>query len=165
MKIFVLRHGMTSNADADEDRELTETGVTEVENVVNLRLDDLRGVTRIYSSPLKRVKQTLYIAKRLIGFAGSIEESPYMKTGSRLPEIVKFANELDFGGGDVLVSSHQSCTSILVLWLTGEDILIPNGSLLAIDVETPEQGAGKVLWQESRDSSEVKRTTGFVDQF
>jgi len=165
VKIFVLRHGMTSNADADEDRELTATGVTEVENVVNLRLDDLKGVTRIYSSPLKRVKQTLYVAKRVMGFAGSVDESQYLKTGSRLPEIVSFANQLDFGGGDVLVSSHQSCTSILVLWLTGEDILIPNGSLLAIEVDEPKQGAGAILWQESRDGSNVKRAVNFVDQF
>ncbi len=156
---------MTSNADADEDRELTETGVREVEDVVRLRLEELANVTRIYSSPLKRVKQTLYIAKRIMGFAGSVEESQYLKTGSRLPEIVSFANELDFEGGDVLVSSHQSCTSILVLWLTGEDILIPNGSLLAIDVDKPEQGAGTILWQESRDGSNVKRAVNFVDQF
>ena len=127
---------MTSNADADEDRELTEIGVKEVEDVMTLRKSDLSGVKHIYSSPLKRVKQTLYIAKRIMGFAGSIEESRYLKTGSRLPEIVSFANELDFDGGDALVSSHQSCTSILVLWLTGEDILIPNGSLLAIEVES-----------------------------
>jgi phosphohistidine phosphatase SixA len=165
MKIFVLRHGMTSNADADEDRELTEKGVVEVENVVNRRLDDLKGVARIYSSPLKRVKQTLCIARRLIGFAGSVEESQYMKTGSRLAEIVSFASELDFEGGDVLVSSHQSCTSILILWLTGEDILMPNGSLLAIDIDEPEQSTGTILWQESRDGSNVKRAVNFVDQF
>ena len=156
---------MTSNAETDEARELTETGVQEVEKVVNLRLDDLKGVRHIYSSPLLRVKQTLYIAKRLIGFPGSIKESPYLKTGSRLPEIVNFANELDFDSGDVLVSSHQSCTSILVLWLTGEDILISNGSLLAIDVDKPEQGAGTILWQESHNSRDVKRATDFVDQF
>ena len=156
---------MTGEADSDEDRELTEKGVQEVENVVNLRLDDLKSVKKIYSSPLKRVKQTLYIAKRLIGFAGSIEESQYLKTGSRLKEIVSFANELDFEDGDVLVSSHQSCTSILVLWLTGEDILISNGSLLAIDVDKPEQGRGKILWQESHNSRDVKRAVNFVDQF
>jgi hypothetical protein len=52
-----------------------------------------------------------------------------------------------------------------VLWLTGEDILIPNGSLLAIDVEKPAQGAGKILWQESHNSREVKRASDFVDQF
>lgn len=156
---------MTSNADADEDRELTDIGVKEVEDVVGLRRNELTGVTRIYSSPLKRVKQTLYIAKRIMGFAGPVEESQFLKTGSRLPEIVGFANELDFDGGDVLVSSHQSCTSILVLWLTGEDVLIPNGSLLAIEVDKPEQGAGTILWQESRDGSNVKRAVNFVDQF
>lgn len=156
---------MTSNAETDEARELTATGVIEVEKVVNLRLDDLSGVGRIYSSPLKRVKQTLYIAKRLIGFPGSVEDSQYLKTGSRLKEMIDFVNELDFDGGDVLVSSHQSCTSILVLWLTGEDILISNGSLLAIEVDKPEQGAGTILWQESHNSREVKRATDFVDQF
>jgi len=165
MKIFVLRHGMTSNADADEDRELTETGVKEVEDVVRLRRDDLSGVTHIYSSPLLRVKQTLEIAARILDLQEPVVESQYLKTGSRLPEIVSFANELDFAGGDVLVSSHQSCTSILVLWLSGEDILIPNGSLLAIDVDKPEQGAGTILWQESRDGSNVKRAVNFVDQF
>ena len=165
MKIFVLRHGMTSEAEADEDRELTEKGIKEVENVVSLRVDDLQNVERIYSSPLKRVKQTLDVAKRKIDFAGPIEESQYLRTGSRLNEIVNFVNELDFDAGDVLVSSHQSCTSILVLWLTGEDILISNGSLLAIDVEKPAQGAGTILWQESHNSREVKRATNFVDQF
>lgn len=165
MKIFVLRHGMTSEAEIDEDRELTERGVKEVENVVNLRLADLQGVARIFSSPLKRVKQTLYVARRLIGFAGAVEESQYLKTGSRLNEIIRFVNELEFDGGDVLVSSHQSCTSILVLWLTGEDILISNGSLLAIKVDRPEQGAGTILWQESHNSREVKRAVDFVDQF
>lgn len=165
MKIFVLRHGMTSNADADEDRVLTDTGVKEVEDVMSLRRADLAGVTHIYSSPLLRVRQTLDIAARILEFSAPIIESQNLKTGSRLPEIVNFANELDFEGGDVLVSSHQSCTSILVLWLTGEDILIPNGSLLAIDVEKPERGAGTILWQESRDGSNVKRTVSFVDQF
>lgn len=165
MKIFVLRHGMTSEADADEDRELTDKGVAEVENVLNRRLDELQGIAHIYASPLKRVKQTLYVARRVTGFAGAIEESQYLKTGSRLPEIVSFVNELDFNGGDVLVSSHQSCTSILVLWLTGEDILIPNGSLLAIEVEKAEQGAGKILWQESQNSRDVKRAADMVDQF
>jgi len=165
MKIFVLRHGMTSEAEIDENRELTERGVKEVENVVKLRLTDLQGVARIFSSPLKRVKQTLYVARRLIGFAGAVEESQYLKTGSRLNEIIKFVNELEFDGGDVLVSSHQSCTSILVLWLTGEDILISNGSLLAIEVDKPEQGAGTILWQESHNSREVKRAVDFVDQF
>lgn len=165
MKLFVLRHGMTTEAETDEARALGEKGVAEVENVLALRLDELKGITAIYSSPLLRVRQTLNVAKRVLGFHGDIRESPFLKTGSRLDEIKRFATELDLDGGDVLVSSHQSCTSILVLWLTGEDILISNGSLLYIDVVKLEQGGGKILWQESHNSREVKRAVNFVDQF
>jgi phosphohistidine phosphatase SixA len=156
---------MTAESVTDERRELSEKGIKEVEDVVQLRLADLQGITRIYSSPLLRVKQTLEIAAKIIGLEKPIIESKYLKTGSRLNEIVSFVGELDFDAGDVLVSSHQSCTSILVLWLTGEDILISNGSLLAIEVEKPEQGAGRILWQESHNSREVKRAVDFVDQF
>jgi len=165
VKLFVLRHGMTTEAETDEARELGEKGVSEVENVLALRLDELDNITSIYSSPLRRVKQTLYVAKRVLGFHGDIQESEFLKTGSRLDEIKSFAASLDLDGGDVLVSSHQSCTSILVLWLTGEDVLISNGSLLCIDVRKLEQGGGDILWQESHNSREVKRAVNFVDQF
>ncbi len=165
MRLFILRHGITTEADADADRELSEKGVKEVENVVQLRRDDLQNVTRIFSSPMIRVKQTLEVAEKILGLKNIIVESPYLMTGSRLNEIVSFIGELEFDGGDVLVSSHQSCTSILVLWLTGEDILIPLGSLLAIEVDRAAQGAGEILWQESHNSSDVKRATSFVDQF
>jgi phosphohistidine phosphatase SixA len=165
MKFFILRHGMTAESDADERRELSEKGIGEVEHIVRLRRSDMKRVTRFYSSPMIRVRQTLEIAARILGFQGAIVESQNLTTGSRLSAIVSFVDDLDFQGGDILVSSHQSCTSILVLWLTGEDILIPNGSLLAIDVEKPAQGCGKILWQESQNSSEVKRASNFVDQF
>ena len=108
---------------------------------------------------------SLEIAARILGLPGPIVESPNLTTGSRLNEIISFVGGLDFADGDILVSSHQSCTSILVLWLTGEDVLIPNGSLLALEVEKPAQGGGKILWQESQNSSEVKRAINFVDQF
>jgi phosphohistidine phosphatase SixA len=156
---------MTAESVADELRVLSDKGIKEVEDVVRLRLDDLRNVQHIYSSPHIRVKQTLEIAASLLGFSRPIIESQYLTTGSRLKEIVSFVGELDLDAGDTLVSSHQSCTSILVLWLTGEDVLIPNGSLLAIEVDKPQQGGGTILWQESRDSSQIKRATDFVDQF
>ncbi len=165
MILFILRHGATAESDADELRELSEKGIKEVENIVLRRCDDLRGVARIYSSPMLRVRQTLEIAARILDFEQPIIESQNLTTGSRLNEIISFVGDLDFAAGDTLVSSHQSCTSILVLWLTGEDILISNGSLLAIDVTRPAQGCGKILWQESQNSSEIKRASQFVDQF
>ena len=156
---------MTAESDADECRELSNRGIREVEDVVRLRRDDLIDVKQIYSSPHIRVKQTLEIARKMLDSHATITESQYLTTGSRLDEIVSFVGELDLDGGDTLLSSHQSCTSILVLWLTGVDVLIPNGSLLAIAVDKPEQGGGTILWQESRDGGQIKRATDFVDQF
>ena len=75
MKIFILRHGMTAESDADENRVLSEKGIKEVEDVVNLRYEDLRSVTRIYSSPLLRVRQTLAIAAKILGFNSPVIES------------------------------------------------------------------------------------------
>lgn len=165
MKLFVLRHGMTTDSNADESRELSEKGVSEVESVLAIRLAELRHIQVMYSSPLLRVRQTLKVAKHILSFHGKVQESQYLKTGSRLDEIKRFVAELDVDGGDILVSSHQSCTSILVLWLTGEDILISNGSLLCIEVSRLEQGGGTILWQESHNSREVKRAVNLVDQF
>jgi phosphohistidine phosphatase SixA len=165
MKLFILRHGMTAESDADAKRQLSEKGVEEVEKVLQMRRAELGGVTKMFSSPMLRVKQTLRIAARVLGHHSAIVESENLTTGSRLNEIIAFVNELDFESGDVLVSSHQSCTSILVLWLTGEDILIPNGSLLAIEVSGPVQGSGKVLWQISHNGDQIKRASNFVDQF
>jgi phosphohistidine phosphatase SixA len=119
----------------------------------------------MYSSPLLRVRQTINVAKRVLDFRGEIHESQYLKTGSRLNEIKGFVAQLDFDGGDILVSSHQSCTSILVLWMTGEDLMISNGSLLCIEIDRLGQGGGNIIWQESHNSREVKRTTNLVDQF
>jgi len=45
-----------------------------------------------------------------------------------------------------------------VFWLTGEDILIPSGSLLAIDVEDLAYGKGKILSHDSAGSNEVKHS-------
>jgi len=165
MKLFVLRHGVTTESITDEGRELSDRGVVEVENVLSLRLHELRQISAMYSSPLLRVRQTINVAKRVLDFRGEIHESHYLKTGSRLNEIKGFVAQLDFDDGDILVSSHQSCTSILVLWMTGEDLMISNGSLLCIEIDRLGQGGGNIIWQESHNSREVKRTTNLVDQF
>ncbi|MDB2365337.1 histidine phosphatase family protein [Luminiphilus sp.] len=165
MKLFVLRHGMTTESITDEGRELSDRGAVEVENVLSLRLHELRQISAMYSSPLLRVRQTINVAKGVLDFRGEIHESHYLKTGSRLNEIKGFVAQLDFDGGDILVSSHQSCTSILVLWMTGEDLMISNGSLLCIEIDRLGQGGGNIIWQESHNSREVKRTTNLVDQF
>ncbi len=165
MKIFILRHGITGDAPTDAERDLTTKGRQEVVKIVREKLAELSGVTQIYSSPMKRVKNTLDIAANLMKFEGEIVVDPNLTTGSRLPELTAFMQKIDPSAGDVLISSHQSCTSILVLLLTGEDVLIPNGSLLCIEADEMAQGKGRILWQESANGDEIKRSEFFVDMF
>lgn len=165
MKIYVLRHGITGDAETDLDRQLTPKGVEEVESVVTRHKYELASVKHVICSPLPRVRHTVDLAAAIIGYKGDIVESDDFSTGSRLKEIVRCMETVNPDDGDLMVSSHQSCTSILVLWLSGEDILIPNGSLLAIEAEELAQGKGKILWQDSASSDEIRRTTNFVDQF
>ena len=164
MKIFILRHGITGDAPTDAERDLTSAGRQEVVKIMRQKLDALGEVTQIYSSPMIRVKNTLDIAANLMKFEGEIVVDENLTTGSRLPELTAFMNSIDPSAGDIMISSHQSCTSILVLVLTGEDILIPNGSLLCIEAEEVAQGKGKILWQESASGAGIKRTEFFVDQ-
>lgn len=163
MKLFILRHGITGEAPTDAERDLTSGGRAEVVKIVRQKLDQLNAVTQIFSSPLMRVKNTCDIAANLIGFAGQIAVDEDLGTGKRLDELKEFLGRIDVTRGDVIISSHQSCTSIIVLWLTGEDILIPNGSLICIDAEELNRGKGKIIWQESASGGDIKRTEHFAD--
>jgi len=164
MKIFVLRHGITGDSESDEARELTGKGIAEVEAAVSRHLDELSSVQQVLCSPMPRVRHTVDIATRLMNFDGQVKETDDFMTGSRFKEIVGAMQAVNPAEGDLLVSSHQSCTSILVLWLTGEDILIPNGSLLALEVEELSYGKATILWQDSASGNEIKRTVDFADQ-
>ena len=163
MKLFILRHGITGDAPTDEERDLTSGGRAEVVKIVRQKLDQLGGVTQIYSSPMVRVRNTLDIAANLMKFSGEIVVQEDLGTGKRLGELKDFLERIETSDGDVMISSHQSCTSIIVLWLTGEDILIPNGSLVCIEAEELGRGKGKILWQESASGQEIKRTEHFAD--
>ena len=163
MKIFILRHGITGDAETDAERDLTSAGRQEVVKIVRQKVEDLQGIKRIYSSPMVRVKNTIDIAKNLMGFEGEVIVEPNLNAGSRLPELNAFMDSIDPSAGDIMISSHQSCTSILVLVLTGEDLLIPNGSLICIETNEVAQGKGKIVWQESASGAEIKRTENFVD--
>lgn len=163
MKVFILRHGITGDAPTDAERDLTSAGRREVVKIVRQKIDTLAEVTQIYSSPMIRVTNTLEIAANLMKFEGEIVVDEDLTTGSRLPELISFMSSIDPDAGDIMISSHQSCTSIIVLWLTGEDVLIPNGSLLCINTEEMAQGKGEILWQESASGAEIKRTEHFAD--
>lgn len=165
MKLFLLRHGMTARADNDTLRRLTPDGIAALKDVMGRRKDELSAVKAIHSSPMERVRETARLAGDVIGFQGEVFDNPSLMKLTRGEEIIQSIENLDLDGGDILLVSHESSLCNLMLWLAGEDILMSNSSLTAIETAELKLGQGRLLWQESPNSSEIKRTAAFVDQF
>lgn len=165
MKVFLLRHGMTARADSDGERSLTADGVAVLEDVMSRRSDELAGVNKVFTGPLGRIRETAIIAAKVIGYQGDIVDNQSLRKLTRGEEITATLEHIDMSAGDLLLVSHESSLCNLMLWLAAEDILMSNSSLSAVETNSWSRGAGTLLWQESPNSREIKRTSSFVDQF
>ncbi len=164
MKLYLLRHGMTARADDDTLRRLTEDGIVALKNVVDRRKASLFDIEEVHSSPMGRVRQTAEIASEIFKFKGEVTDNESLMKLTRAEDIVPTLQHLT-ASSNVMLVSHESSLCNFLLWLTGDDILMSNSSLTAVRTEKLERGAGKVLWQESPNSSKIKRTADFVDMF
>ena len=165
MKVFLLRHGMTARAESDIARSLTDDGVAALKNVMSRRPEELVNVRSIETGPLGRVRETATTAAEMISYDGEIIDNQSLNKLSRAHEIIATLKDVDDYSGDLMLVSHESSLCNFMLWLAGEDILMSNSSLSAIETDGWSRGAGRLLWQESPNSREIKRTSSFVDQF
>jgi phosphohistidine phosphatase SixA len=68
LTLFVLRHGEAEfHLGSDASRPLTLRGMAETRAILTASLAELRQVTAIYASPLRRAQQTAAIAAELLG--------------------------------------------------------------------------------------------------
>lgn len=165
MIVFLLRHGMTSRAETDMDRSLTQDGIAALQEVVGRRVDDLANLNKVFTGPLGRIRQTAEIAAEVAGYKGEVSDLQSLNKLSRGQEITASLQDIDMNAGDLLLVSHESSLCNLMMWLAGEDILMPNSSLSAIETQAWGRSDGKLLWQESPNSREIKRAINFADQF
>lgn len=164
MRLYLLRHGMTARAEDDTKRRLTEDGIAALKDVIGRRKAALFDINEVHSSPMQRVRQTAEIASDVFRFKGEITDNESLMKLTRAEDIVPTLQHLA-EDSNVMLVSHESSLCNFLLWLTGEDVLMSNSSLTAVRTDKLERGAGKILWQESPNSSQVKRTAEFIDMF
>lgn len=165
MIVYLLRHGMTSRAETDLDRSLTDDGIAALQEVVGRRVEELSKLDKVYTGPIGRIRQTAEIAAEVANYKGEVADLQSLNKLSRGQEITASLQDTDMNAGDILLVSHESSLCNLMMWLAGEDILMPNSSLSAIQTQGWGRGDGKLLWQESPNSREIKRAINFADQF
>lgn len=165
MKVFLLRHGMTARANSDVERALTPEGTAALKDVMSRRPSELSGITRIHTGPMARIQETANIAAQVIGYQGEIVVNQSLDKLSRGQEITATLKDIEMTEGDIILVSHESSLCNLLVYLTGDDVLMSNSSLCAIETTGWTRLDGELVWQESPNSSEIKRTRNFADMF
>ena len=149
VRLLVLRHGKAGDGFPDSVRELTGRGRAQIEAIVARRGDELAAVDLAISSSLVRARQTLQIVLDKLGISPEILQSDLVAPGGNCREASAIL--ADRGAETVLVASHQPFVSNWIHWLTGEDVHLSTGTLVAIDCDFPGEGFGTLRWVEVPD--------------
>jgi len=138
--IVVMRHGRAVSADeagGDENRWLTEEGRRDVELVARLLPP---GVRVVYSSPLRRARETAEIVARVLGVGVVVVEE--LRPGRArcrggLAELAK--------PGSLLVGHNPDLEEILCCLIGGGNVHLEAGAAAVVETERLAKGAGRLV--------------------
>lgn len=136
--LLILRHGKAQQGGPERDfeRGLKKRGTQQAEQAgeevgrQGIRLD------LIVSSAARRARQTAKRAARTAGYEGVITklDSLYL---SGLTQHLAVLTGLDDGCQAVLLVGHNPDLEDLVSRLSGQDLPLPTGALVGIDLDSP----------------------------
>lgn len=144
---MLLRHGIAEDRDArrldDADRRLTKGGRERMRAAAKgmVRL----GVSpdAVLTSPLTRCRETAEIVCEALGHGAPVQITG-LAPGADLERIAELSAERP-DSQELLVCGHQPDLSDIARELTGGDVLVKKGSLIAIDVHRVRPHGGTLL--------------------
>jgi phosphohistidine phosphatase len=120
MKLYVMRHAQASfNAPSDRERPLTENGIQQTRELINLHNAALADVNLLWSSDLLRARQTAALVAEVLGF--KVVEKTCLTPDGHISDVL---NELHGLRTDdiLLMVSHQPLVGELVSYLVSGNI-------------------------------------------
>jgi phosphohistidine phosphatase len=146
MRLYLVRHGAAVNAEDDNERVLSENGITRVERTASFLKKNGITVNAIYHSVKTRASQTAEIIAGKIRPAYGPEEREGLKPGDAAVMWAKIINGLN---EDVMIVGHlphlSKLASRLLIDNESEEILtIPDGGALCL--ERNENTDWRLLW-------------------
>lgn len=153
MDIFILRHG-DANSDSkkitdDSKRALTETGIKEIENVSRLFAEFDIEISHVFSSPLRRAKQTAEIMLKNQKKAKLVEISELKPEGIPSEVFKKISMQVD---SIILIIGHNPLLIDIINHITrtekiAEGLALKTGGLAKIKITAMEpQLRGHLEW-------------------
>lgn len=153
MIVYFLRHGQAeSQVTTDEARALTPKGRSDTSVVLRTRVENMKGVSQIWASPLVRAQQTAEIAQNLFP-AVAIQTTPLLVPEASPSLLLDWLTQLPLldRNNAILLVTHQPLVGVLVNRLCGKaDHFYPMGtsSLAAIECDVIAAGLGNLSWLE-----------------
>ena len=150
MDLYIARHGEAGIAAYDDLRELTANGIATTRTIYTQNAASIhQSIATVICSPLVRARQTAEIALNVL----PVRSSNLMVSETLRPESSPgvIASFLDSQAEwPILLVGHQPVLGELLAWLTDQEHFragIATSSLYALNLITPAQGCGTVLWQ------------------
>ena len=139
----VLRHGEAGPAGSggDAERALSPGGIRAIAELAERLAAEGWRPDRIFSSPLKRARQTAEIVRGAAPRAPAIELLDEL-LAERDPEDVRAALEAHADAGHLLLVTHQPLAGRLAALLTGDEPPFKAGTLVRIECAAGSRPAG-----------------------
>jgi len=144
MKLLIARHGQASfNANSDSERPLTQTGIEQTKRLVNNYLADLADVDAVWSSDLKRAKQTASIYAQQLSL--EVQEKNFLTPDDEPEMVLKNLHSQD-ANSTLLIVSHQPLVGELVSLLCDGNVYnahpYTTSEVVVIECDIAEAGLG-----------------------
>ena len=150
--IFILRHGEAGNrmtvVEKDSERPLTPEGRTEIQEIAkSLKTVGLQ-TDRIYTSPLRRARETAEIAAKALNIR-TLEEWDELKPDGSRAELYRKLARLEQNSRPILVGHEPYLTSMIgeIIGTTGAKIVLKKGGIGKVRITsfTP-RISGELRW-------------------
>jgi len=145
MKLYILRHGDSVNANSDDERILTEKGIMETEKVGIFLSHKNITVDTIYHSVKKRAYQTASIISKYITSINGLKEENGLKPNDNFLIWVDKVNKIN---NDIMIVGHLPFLNYFVSYLLGfqntKVVDIPASGLICL--ERNEENKMQIAW-------------------
>lgn len=145
MKVYFLRHGEADWPEwdrPDDERPLTRKGKKEVRRMADLLADHEVNPAVLLSSPLPRAFETAEIVAER--FDLRVKEEPALAPGFDAEKLASMLKQYE--GQDVMLVGHEPSLSRAIAALTGGNVRLAKAAAARVDVDSPDQLRGQLIW-------------------
>ena len=142
MELLVMRHGDAEDSKDDFHRRLTSLGRDEARDAALAIADRGFEPEVIYASPLKRAQETAGIVGEHLRM--DVVECDSITPSGSCQHVCELLSKAK--AERPLIVSHQPFVSLMIHFLTGEQIFMNTGALCMVRIDVFGRHLGELIW-------------------